>query len=30
MNRIVFLFINLLEKNPDKMFMEKFSQYLKH
>ena len=24
-----FLYINLLEKNPDKMFMKKFSQYLK-
>ena len=23
-----FLYINLLEKNPDKMFMKKFSQYL--
>ena len=29
MNRIVVLYINLLEKSPDKMFMNKFSQYLK-
>ena len=24
-----FLYINLLEKNPDKMFMKRFNQYLK-
>ena len=24
-----FLYINLLEKNPDKMFMKRFSQYLR-
>ena len=24
-----FLYINLLEKNPDKMFMKKFSHYLR-